>query len=103
LCLHVRRDLLYTRDAVSTSSPPPFHQVRELQEILDAAIGAACAERYEGLLFRVVGPLRRHGEEPPFVIAAVKPVLAPAPTSIESFEVTTTQRMERMGDPKPSA
>ena len=97
----MRRDFLYTSDLVPRSSPQPFHQVREPQEILDAPVSAPRADVHEGLVFSLVGPLCWHGEEPSFVIAAVQPSLAPAPASIERLEVAITQRMERMGNPKP--
>ena len=79
----MRRISLYGCRLAATSSPQALHQLQKLQEIFNATVGAPPTDGHEGLRLGLVRPLGWHGEESPFVIAAVEPVRAPTPTGID--------------------
>ena len=83
--------------------PNPGDQLGQFEQVLDAKGGAACRNRDGGIGRENAGPLSGQRGQPTGVVVEVNAVFAPIAAICHQRELTSSERVEGMGDLKSLA
>jgi hypothetical protein len=92
----MRRNFLY-EDHPAVSSSKLLHQIKQLEQVLEAKEASASGHCHEWIFRHHRGPTRRNGVQLPCGIVEVDPVLAPVVAVRDQLELPASQGMVRMG------